>query len=137
MKKLLLLTTFSFLFILMVKAQKPEIIMSNKPGWHKIGETTVNFKTDKDALLVLGADKFKSILIKVTDAPIHLDDLEVYYESGNKQDVQIRSDFKKGGESHVIDLNGLGRNLKKVAFKYRTVPNWKGDKAHVELYGYK
>src|SRR5437773_2635343 len=122
MKKILLLSVFSFLFISMLNAQKPEVITSNKPGWHKIGETTVGFKTDRDALVVLGADNFKSIVIKVTDAPIHLDDLEVYYDNDTKQDVQVRSDFQKGQETRVIDLTGGTRSLKRVVFKYKTVP---------------
>lgn len=137
MKKIFLFAIVSMLCVSFVKAQKVEVITSNKPGWHKIGETTVGFKSDHDVVVVLGADKFKQILLKVTDAPIHFDDLEVYYENGNKQDVQVRSDFKAGGETRVIDLNGADRDLKKVVFQYRTIPNWKGDKAHVELYGYK
>lgn len=137
MKKILVLSVFSFLMATMVHAQKVEVITSHKPGWHKIGETTASFKTDRDAVTVLGADNFKSILIKVTDAPIHFDDLEVYFDNDTKQDVSIRSDFKQGQESRVIDLTGGSRSVKKVVFKYKTVPNWQGDKAHVELYGYK
>lgn len=137
MKKIIFLSVFSFLFATMVNAQKVEVLTSHKPGWHKIGETTASFKADRDAVIVLGADNFKSILIKVTDAPIHFNDLEVYYDNDTKQDVQVRSDFKQGQESRIIDLTGGSRSVKKVVFTYKTVPNWKGDKAHVELYGYK
>src|SRR5204863_5805506 len=103
----------------------------------KIGETTADFKAEKDELIVLGADAFKSIKIKVTDAPIHIADLEVYYESGDNESIPLKSDFKAGGESRVIDLKGNTRALKKVVFVYNTVPNSKNDKAHVELYGLK
>src|SRR5689334_18058512 len=123
MKKIFVLSVFSFLMATIVHAQKVEVLTSHKPGWHKIGETTASFKADRDAVTVLGADNFKSILIKVTDAPIHFDDLEVYYDNDTKQDVQIRSDFKEGGESRVIDLTGGSRSVKKVVFKYKTVPN--------------
>lgn len=137
MKKTFLFLVVSFMTISAVTAQKVEVITSNKTGWHKIGETTVSFAMDRDALTVLGADKFKAIKIKVTDAPIKVEDIEVYYENDTKEDIQVRSIFKKGGESRVIDLKGLDRNLKKVVFVYHSIPNWKGNKAHVELYGLK
>ncbi len=137
MKKTFLLLFASIVAISTVTAQKTEVVTSNKPGWHKIGETTVMFKADRDVLVVLGADKFKAIQIKVTDAPIRLEDIEVYYENDTKEDIQIRSDFKKGEKSRVIDLKGGDRNLKKVVFVYKSIPNWKGEKAHVELYGLK
>lgn len=137
MKKILLFLTVSFAVTSIASAQKPAVVTSGKPGWHKIGETTVDFKADKDALIVLGADKFKAIQIKVTDAPIKLEDLEVYYENDTKQDVQVRNIFKAGEKTRIIDLTGGDRNLKKVVFVYHSIPNWKGEKAHVELYGLK
>jgi len=118
-------------------AQQPAVITSDKTGWHKIGETTVNFQKEKDEILVLGADRFASIKFKVTDAPIDLKDLEVYYESGDKQDVKINMPIKMAGESRVIDLNGGERNLKKIVFVYKTLPNRKDEKAHVEIWGLK
>ena len=125
--------------VLMMRAvaQKPAVMTSDKAGWHKIGETTASFKTEKDEIVVLGADKFKSIRIKVTDAPIHISSLMVYFESGDAQDISLASDFKAGGESRVIDLKGADRAIKKVSFVYKTVANANNDKAHVELYGLK
>jgi hypothetical protein len=138
MKKILMLVLIiAPAFIKVAYSQQPAVMMSDKPGWHKIGETTADFKAEKDEIVVLGADRFKSIKIKVTDAPIHIADLEVYYESGDNEAISLKSDFKAGGESRVIDLKGNSRNLKKVVFVYNTVPNSKNDKAHVELYGLK
>ena len=117
-------------------AQKPTVVVSDKAGWHKIGEMTADFKADKDELVVLGADKFKSGKIMVKDAPIHIEDMTVYYEDGTSQAVQLKSDFKSGGESRVFDLKNTGA-IKKVVFVYSTVPNAGQDKATVELYGMK
>lgn len=121
----------------MVKAQVPAIVTSDKKGWHKIGETTVNFKTERDQVLILVANKFAAIKFKVTDAPIHLMDLEVYYSSGDKQDIKINMPIEAAGESRVVDLNGGERNLKKIVFVYKTLPNHKDIKAHVEVWGLK
>lgn len=137
MKKILL-----FLFVLVaaqvnsVNAQKPAVVVSSKAGWHKIGEVTASFKLENESIIVLGADKFKSIKLKVTDAPLNLESLEVYYESGDTEKIPVKSELKAGSETRVIDLKG-DRELKKVVFTYKTLPNSADEKAHVELYGLK
>lgn len=118
-------------------AQKPAVMLSDKAGWHKIGETTVNFQKETDEIMVLVADRFAAIKFKVMDAPIDLISLEIYYESGDKQDIKINAPIKAKGESRVIDLNGGERNLKKIVFVYKTLPNHKDQKAHLEVWGLK
>ncbi|HET8962941.1 MAG TPA: hypothetical protein VFM99_03540 [Chitinophagales bacterium] len=114
-----------------------ELIISDKTGWHKIGELTADFKKGREEVMVMGADRFASIRFKVTDAPIDLTSLEIYYESGDKQDVKVNMMIKAPGESRTIDLNGGERDLKKIVFVYKTVPNHKDEKAHVEIWGMK
>lgn len=118
-------------------AQKPEVITSDKTGWHKIGETTVDFKKDNDEIVLFGADRFATIKFKVTDAPIDLISLEIVYESGDNQMVSVNMPIKAPGESRTIDLKGGERNVKKIKFVYKTLPNHKDEKAHVEIYGLK
>jgi hypothetical protein len=118
-------------------AQKPGVVVSTKEGWHKIGEVTASFTMEKESIIVLGADKFKSIKLKVTDAPLDLQSLMVYYESGEMEEIPVRSNLKAGTETRVIDLKSKDKDLKKVVFTYKTVPNASQDKAHVELYGLK
>ncbi len=118
-------------------AQKPAIILSDKSGWHKIGKVTVDFKKEKDEISVLVADRFAKIKFKVEDAPIDLISLEIYFESGDKQNIVINSKIKSSGESDVININGGERNLKKIVFVYKTLPNRKDKKAKVEVWGFK
>jgi hypothetical protein len=118
-------------------AQVPKVMTSSKEGWHKIGTTTVNFSTETDEITVLGADRFKAIKMKVTDAPIHLDSFEIFFESGDSQKVAIRKIIKKAGETKSVTISGGERSIKKVTFVYKTVPNNKDKKAHVELWGLK
>jgi hypothetical protein len=120
-----------------VKAQTPSVMVSDKKGWHKISERTVDFVKDRDEVLVVGADRFSAIKFMVTGAPIDLQDLEVYYESGDKQDIQVRTPVLSGKESRVIQLNGGERSLKKIVFIYKTLPNRKDKNAHVEIWGLK
>ncbi|WP_333819411.1 DUF2541 family protein [Ohtaekwangia sp.] len=118
-------------------AQDPGIVTSNKPGWHKIGEIKADFKQENESIVVMGADKFKSIKLKVTDAPINIESVTVYYESGATEQLSVRNELKAGAETRTIDLKNKDQDLKKVVFNYRTLPNRKDEKAHVELYGLK
>jgi hypothetical protein len=63
--------------------------------------------------------------------------MQVIYENGEPEDIPVRNDFKQGTESRAIDLKGYERKIKEITFVYRTVPNWKGDRAHIEIYGLK
>ena len=118
-------------------AQKPAVMLNDKTGWHKIGKVTVDFAKEKDEIAVLGADRFAKIKFKIEKAPIDLISLEVYFESGDKQDIVVNSKIKQSGESQVIELNGGERNLKKIVFVYKTLPNRKDKKAEVAIWGLK
>jgi hypothetical protein len=135
MKKTIIIMLFAL--VTNVYAQKPAVSLDEKAGWHKISETTVGFKTEKDEIVVMGADKFKALKFKVTEGAIDLQDLEVHYSEGDKEDIQVRTPILEGGESRVIDLKGYARDLKKVVFVYRTIKDASKDRAHVELYGLK
>ncbi|MEC4049917.1 hypothetical protein OX284_010795 [Flavobacterium sp. SUN046] len=138
MKKLVTLILISILVNFgSAYAQKPAVILSDKSGWHKIGKVTVDFTKEKDEISVLVADRFAKIKFKVEDAPINLISLEIYFESGDQQNVVVNSKIKASGESELIDLYGGERNLKKIVFVYKTLPNRKDKKAKVEVWGLK
>jgi hypothetical protein len=120
-------------------AQKPAVVASDKSGWHKIGETTVDFNKDHDEIIVMMADKFSALKFKVTDAPVEITDIDVAFEEGDAQNIKVGFAYKPAGaESRVIDLKGGSeRNLKKVTYRYKTMANAKDKKAHMELWGLK
>jgi hypothetical protein len=119
-------------------AQEPLPPMeSYSPGWNKIGEVKADFKLESESIAVLGADKFKSIKLKVTDAPIHIDKVIVFYENKQEQEIPIDGVMDVGAESKVFDLLYPSEEIKKVSFTYKSEPNYRGEKAHVELYGFR
>lgn len=118
-------------------SQQPAVMMSDKAGWHKIGETTVNFKKEKDEIMIIGTDRFSSIKFKVTDAPINLISMDIIFDGGEKQSVNLNTHLKAAGESKVINLNGGERDLDKITFVYKTIDNKRDQKAHVEVWGLK
>jgi hypothetical protein len=138
MKKIILV--FFVMSAMLVKtafAQEPSIMLSDKPGWHKIGEVKASFKMQNESISVMGADRFKSILLKVTDAPINIEGIQVFYESGDMEEFNVKNELKAGSETKKMDLKGGSQEIKKVTFTYKTLPNQKDEKAHVELYGLK
>ncbi len=138
MKKVVTLLLLAFLVQFGTAfAQKPAVMLNDKTGWHKIGKVTVDFSKEKDQIVVLGANRFAKIKFKVDQAPINLISLEVFFGSGDKQDIVVNSEIKEAGESQLIELNGGERSLKKIVFVYKTLPNRKDKKAIVSIWGLK
>jgi hypothetical protein len=137
MKKIILCALLIVASCIKLTAQKPAVVISDKDGWHKIGETTADLKAEKDEIMVLGADRFAFIKIKVMDAPIILTSFEIYFENGANQKVAIGKEIKAAGETRTVKIEGGERSIKKVSFVYETAPNKKDQKAHLELWGLK
>jgi len=137
MKRVILFLVVSFLTVNLLHAQKPEIITKNKAGWHKIGDAKVDFKTDKDKFIIIGKDRYKSLQVKVKDAAIHMESMQIQYEGGGTEDVDLKSVYKPGAESKSIELKNGSAEIKNVTFVYHTVPNSSSSKAEIELWGMK
>ncbi|RAV99992.1 DUF2541 family protein [Pseudochryseolinea flava] len=118
-------------------AQKPAVVTSNEKGWQHIGQVSASFKSQTESIEVIGADEFTSIKIKVSEAPLHIDQLKVVYESGAIEEINVRSQINEGTETRVINLKHPDRDIARVTFTYHTVANSKGEKADVQLYGLK
>lgn len=139
MKKVIVLTLVILTATCYTKlqAQKPAVVDTNKPGWHHIGHTTASFKTQNESISVLGADEFSALKIKVSEAPVHIQRLQVFYESGDMEEIDVRKHFANGTESTVINLKHPDKDIQKVAFTYNTEANAQGEKADIDLYGLK
>jgi hypothetical protein len=118
-------------------AQKPAVVTDSDPGWKRIGQVTASFKKQNESISVLGADEFTALKIKVTEAPIHIERVQVFYESGDMEEIQVGHKLQSGAESGAIRLKEPYRDIKKIAFTYNTLPNTDGEKADVEVFGLK
>jgi len=103
-------------------------------GWRFIGDKWAAFGSDRDVLRVGGNEAFRQIKIKVTDGPLRIDDLDIYFENGEKMNVPLKNAFRAGQESRVIDLRGGVRKLDRVEFLYSTIGRSKGT-AKVAVWG--
>lgn len=117
-------------------AQSPKVVVSDKDGWHKIGETTASFEKESDKILIVGANKFAALKIKVTDAPIRLESFIIHFDNDEKRDVKVGKEIKNQGETAVVDLGGE-RIIKQVDFFYHTIGQGKDKKADIEVWGLK
>lgn len=119
------------------QAQKPGVVLKNDPGWQKIGETEASFQSQDESIAVIGADEFEAIKIRVEEAPLQIERLQVFYESGDMEEIDVKQKMNPGDESKIFNLEKPTRDIQKVAFTYHTVSNSEGDKADIELYGLK
>jgi hypothetical protein len=118
-------------------AQKPAVVEDNQNGWTHIGHTTASFKMQNESIVVLGADEFTALKLKITEATLDLERMQVFYESGEMEEIHLKDHFHENNETGVINLKHPDRDIKKVAFTYKTQPNAKGEKADIDLYGLK
>jgi hypothetical protein len=103
-------------------------------NWKFVGDKIAAYGTDRDVIFVTGNDFYRQIKIKVTGAPLHIMDMDVYFENGEKINVALKNKFRQGQESRVIDFPGAERRIKKIEFLYSTIGFAKG-KARVAVWG--
>lgn len=128
MKKLFFLLALSCIFSGSAKAQN---------GWRFIADKTVAFGVDHDVIVTGNTnDDFRKLKIRVTDGPLKMYDMKVYFDNGDVQDVSIRALIRQGGESRVIDLDGGLRHIKRIEFWYETKGFRKG-RARIAVWGFK
>lgn len=102
--------------------------------WVLIGAKKVSFLVDHDVIHVTGNDNYSQLKVKVKDGPVHIIDMDVHFENGDKFDVALKQRIPKGGESRIIDLPGGSRNVRKIDFWYETKGLRKG-RGTVEVWG--
>ena len=122
-----------------VTAQKVVQPRGGAPGsWRLLGTTHAKHSADHDAIFVKGPyDYFRRLKFKVTDAPLNMQRMIVRYDDGGApENINLRFNIPKGGESRVIDLRGGKRKIKSVEFWYDTKGFLNGQ-ADVTLFGMK
>lgn len=102
--------------------------------WRFIADKNVRYGPDHDVIHVTGNDNYRQLKLRVTDAPLKINDMKVHFENGETYDVSIRNQIRQGGESRVIDLPGGSRSIRKIEFWYSTVGVLKGT-ARVAVWG--
>ena len=106
-------------------------------GWRFIADKIVAFGADHDVIVTGNSnDDFRKLKLRVTDGPLKMYDMKVYFDNGDVQDISIRLHIPQGGESRVFDLDGGLRHFKRIEFWYETKGFRKG-RSRVAVWGYK
>jgi hypothetical protein len=102
--------------------------------WHWIGKREAGYSPDRDVIRVRGNDRFSALRFRVTDACVDIRSMEVKFEDGSASNFQIRTRFRNGDESRVIDLPGCSKRIRKITFWYDTKGLFNG-KSDIWVYG--
>jgi hypothetical protein len=102
--------------------------------WERLGEREVDFQGDHDRIEVGRSEgRYKQLEIRVKDAPIEISNMVVTFGNNQKFSPKMRHRFAEGSGTHIIDLPGERRTIKRIDFKYRSISRREG-KGKVEVY---
>lgn len=98
------------------------------PGrWERLGEREVDFRNDHDQIDVGRSEgRFRQIEIRVKDAPIEVFDMVVTFGNNETFTPKVRHKFAEGSGSHIIDLPGERRIIKRIDFNYKSLNRREG-----------
>ncbi len=103
-------------------------------GWQLLGEAHVDGRVDHDNISVGYRGSFRSIQLRVENAPIEFDRVIVHYENGSNEVLQVRQVIPAGGHTRDIDLRGDRRNIRSVELWYGKAAPHSG-RPRVTLFG--
>ena len=125
----------AILFIPLLSFAYLKVTVDSPPRWEKLGQRKVNFRVDRDEIIVGRFEGFFDALqVKVKKGPINMHRMVVHFRNGQTTEIELKNNFSAGSESRVIDLPGNNRIITSVAFWYDT-KGFSGSKAVVELWG--
>jgi hypothetical protein len=98
------------------------------PGrWEVLGQREVDFRNDHDQIDVgRNEGQFKQLQLRVKDAPIEVTNMVVTFGNNQTFTPKIRHRFTEGTGTHVIDLPGERRTIKRIAFNYKSISRREG-----------
>ena len=91
-------------------------------NWDVLGTKEIGLKADYDViLLTAGNDKINRIKFAVKDSPVDMIRIEITYDVGTPDQIEMRGKIADGGESRPVDIRGLGnKKIRKITFWYDT-----------------
>lgn len=104
-------------------------------GWELLSEEKVNFVRDKDEIVINSKRPYTALRFKVEGRDIHLSDVKIYFDNGDKLDPNLDDDITAEQYSRRIELGSEGRYVNRIEFKYRTLGNVLKGRAGVLLFG--
>jgi hypothetical protein len=105
-------------------------------GWENLGSKEVKDRSEQDTWHIGGSKgQFRKIKITVQKKAVRFYRLEVKFENGQVQNIELRNVIPAGGSTRVIDLIGTDRRIDKVDVWYEAQTFRRGVRSQVTLYG--
>jgi hypothetical protein len=130
-KKLFVISSILFVFAIGASAVSAQ-------GWENLGSKEVKDRSEQDTWHIGGSKgQFRKIKITVQKKAVRFYRLEVKFENGQVQNIELRNVIPAGGSTRVIDLIGTDRRIDKVDVWYEAQTFRRGVRSQVTLYGLK
>jgi hypothetical protein len=100
--------------------------------WEKIGTQTVQKSGEKDDFRPSSRSTYSALKVTVRKNTVNFNKMTIYFENGQKQDIELRNIIKDGGESRIINLS-FKRRIDKIRFEYKS-RNLIGSRAEVDVW---
>ena len=128
---------FALFFASLLSCHSSRRSIGIEEGWELLSERKVNFVKDKDEITVNNRIAYTALRFKVEDKDVHINDLKVYFDNGDKLEPSMDEAIPANEFSRVIDLGREGRYIDHIEFKYRSTGNILKGRANVLVLGKK
>jgi hypothetical protein len=111
----------------------------DRDRWVLLGERTVNFRAERDAIEISQGEDwwrdrgFRRLHLVAERSDIHLMELRLVYVNGFSEDVRVDREIREG-QDQPIELRGERKYLRRIEFIYRSRPSFEG-RAVMKVYG--
>ena len=89
-------------------------------NWRVVGYKTVDGR-DSDSIKLRGDTRYRQIRLCAANAPIRMRDVDVRFENGRSQDINVRQRLNAGTCTRNIDLSGNRRDIKLISLRYEPI----------------
>jgi len=89
-------------------------------GWQQLGQTIVDFRTNPEAIAVVGdAGPIAKLKLQARDSSVEILEAKVYAADGQTFTVAVNKYLGPGKETKEIDVPGGPKAIQKVEFTYK------------------
>lgn len=129
LKKVIVLSSLFFVLAIGASAVSAQ-------EWVNLGAKEVKDRSEQDTWHVGGGKgEFRRIKLTVQHRAVRFYKLEVKFENGEKQNIELRDVIRGGGETRLIELVGKDRRIDKVDVWYEAQTVRRGVRSQVTLFG--
>lgn len=90
-------------------------------NWRLLAFKTVGAGTDRDTIHVRSNSRYRQIQLCAFNAPLRMNDFNVRFDNGRRQDVRVRSRINAGTCTRAIALTNAPRRIARVDLTYQRI----------------